>query len=49
MKWRFLDEDTRGVDVSMFPRILFNVSQASVRRGLADPGSFYEPRPSLEP
>ena len=26
VKWRFLDEDKSGADVSMFPRILFNVA-----------------------
>ncbi len=25
VKWRFLDEEKSGVDVSMFPRIIFNV------------------------
>src|SRR5881398_1543045 len=36
VKWRFLDEEKGGVDLSMFPRILFNVLHSSVRRGLAD-------------
>lgn len=35
VKWRFLDEETIGLDVSMFPRVIFNVLQSSVRRGLA--------------
>src|SRR5262249_8538379 len=39
VKWRFLDEATSGVDMSMFPRVLFNVSQSSVRRGLAEDGT----------
>ena len=39
VKWRFLDEERDGVSVSIFPRILFNLSQASVRRGLADDGT----------
>jgi hypothetical protein len=39
VKWRFRDEETSGADVSMFPRILFNVRQSSVRRGLADKGT----------
>ena len=39
VKWRFVDEEAAGVDVSTFPRILFNISQASVRRGLADDGT----------
>lgn len=36
MKWRFLDEETSGVSMSMFPRIIFNAVQSSARRGLAE-------------
>ena len=39
LKWRFLDEEKTGADLSMFPRLLFNVAHSSVRRGLADPGT----------
>jgi hypothetical protein len=39
VKWRFLDEETSGVSMSTFPRIIFNVLQSSVRRGLADEGT----------
>jgi len=42
VKWRFLDEATSGLDMSMFPRVIFNVSQASVRRGLADDGTRFQ-------
>lgn len=42
LKWRFLDEETSGVDVSMFPRILFNVVHSSVRRGLAEDGTRFQ-------
>src|SRR4029077_6617531 len=35
VKWRFFDEATSGFDMSMFPRVIFNVAQSSVRRGLA--------------
>ncbi len=42
VKWRFLDEDTSGFDMSMFPRILFNISQSSVRRGLAEDGTRFQ-------
>src|SRR4051812_12365757 len=42
VKWRFLDEDTAGVDMSMFPRILFHLAHASVRRGLADQGTGFQ-------
>jgi hypothetical protein len=39
VKWRFLDEETSGIDMSAFPRIIFNISQASVRHGLAEEGT----------
>ncbi len=42
VKWRFLDEDNSGFDVSMFPRVLFNVLQSSVRRGLAQDGTRFQ-------
>jgi hypothetical protein len=38
LKWRFLDEESDGVSVSTFPRLIFNVLQSSVRRGLAEDG-----------
>ena len=42
VKWRFLDEATNGIDMSMFPRVLFHVSQSSVRRGLAEDGTRFQ-------
>jgi hypothetical protein len=42
VKWRFLDEANSGVDMSMFPRVIFNVSQSSVRRGLAEDGTRFQ-------
>ena len=42
VKWRFLDEDKSGFDLSMFPRIIFNVVQSSVRRGLAEDGTRFQ-------
>src|SRR5438045_3988275 len=42
MKWRFLDEEQSGVDASMFPRILFNIVQSSVRRGLTEDGTRFQ-------
>ena len=42
VKWRFLDEETSGVDMSMFPRILFNVFHSSVKRGLAEAGTRFQ-------
>ena len=42
VKWRFLDEATSGFAMSMFPRVIFNVSQSSVRRGLAEDGTRFQ-------
>jgi hypothetical protein len=42
VKWRFLDEETRGFDMSMFPRIIFNIQQSSGRRGLAEDGTRFQ-------
>jgi hypothetical protein len=42
VKWRFLDEEKNGFDMSMFPRIIFNVAQSSVRRGLSDEGTRFQ-------
>ena len=42
LKWRFVDEEAKGVDVSMFPRIIFNVVQSSVRRGLSQSGTRFQ-------
>ncbi|HSP44419.1 MAG TPA: hypothetical protein VLO30_00355 [Chthoniobacterales bacterium] len=42
VKWRFLDEEKSGVDASMFPRIIFNITQSSVRRGLAEDGTRFQ-------
>ena len=42
VKWRFLDEATSGLDMSMFPRVIFNVSQSSVRRSLAEDGTRFQ-------
>jgi hypothetical protein len=42
VKWRFLDEAKSGFDVSMFPRVIFNITQSSVRRGLAEDGTRFQ-------
>jgi hypothetical protein len=42
VKWRFLDEATSGLDMSMFPRVVFNISQSSVRRGVAEEGTRFQ-------
>jgi len=42
VKWRFFDEESNGVDISMFPRVIFNVTPSSVRRGLAEDGTRFQ-------
>jgi len=42
VKWRFLDEEKSGFDASMFPRVMFNITQSSVRRGLAEDGTHFQ-------
>ena len=42
MKWRFLDEERSGFDISMFPRVIFNITPSSVRRGLAQDGTRFQ-------
>lgn len=42
LKWRFLDQELSGFDMSMFPRVIFNVTQSSVRRGLAEDGTRFQ-------
>ncbi|MFL6584581.1 MAG: hypothetical protein ACJ8KU_08695 [Chthoniobacterales bacterium] len=39
VKWRFVDEDRRGFDMSIYPRLFVNLAQSSVRRGLTDAGT----------
>jgi hypothetical protein len=38
VKWRFYQNEKRGLDVSMYPRFEFNNPTSSVRKGLADRG-----------
>lgn len=42
VKWRFLDEEKSGFAMSMFPRVIFNVRQSSVRRGLSEEGTRFQ-------
>jgi hypothetical protein len=44
VKWRFLDQqkDGDGFDMSMFPRVIFNVVRSSPRRGLSEPGTRFQ-------
>jgi hypothetical protein len=38
LKWRFLDEERHGFDMSVYPQLEFNNPTRSVERGLADRG-----------
>jgi opacity protein-like surface antigen len=38
VKWRFLDEDTHGVAMSIYPQADFNPPGRSIERGLVDEG-----------
>ncbi len=44
VKWRFLDQQTNGdgFDMSMFPRVIFNLVHSSPRRGLSEPGTRFQ-------
>ena len=42
VKWRFLDEEKSGFDASMFPRVIFNITQSSVRGGLSEDGTRFQ-------
>jgi len=42
VKWRFLDDQKTGITMSMFPRIIFNISQSAGRRGLAEDGTRFQ-------
>jgi hypothetical protein len=39
VKWRFLDQDSAGVDVSTYPQLNFVNSSGAVNRGLAERGT----------
>jgi len=44
VKWRFYDNDEKGLQISTYPQFEFNNPTSSVARGLADPGvRFYLP------
>jgi len=42
VKWRFLDDQRTGLSMSVFPRIIFNLSQSAARRGLAEDGTRFQ-------
>jgi hypothetical protein len=44
VKWRFLDQDKSGVDMSIYPQLSINTTTSLVRAGLAESGvGFYFP------
>jgi hypothetical protein len=44
VKWRYLDEDKSGVDMSTYPQLGINTSSSLVRNGIVESGlSFYLP------
>jgi hypothetical protein len=42
VKWRFIDNQQNGLSISMFPRVLFNISKSAARRGLAEDGTRFQ-------
>jgi hypothetical protein len=42
VKWRFVDNQETGLSISMFPRVIFNLSRSAARRGLADDGTRFQ-------
>jgi hypothetical protein len=42
VKWRFIDDERTGITMSMYPRIIFNISESAARRGLADDGTRFQ-------
>ena len=42
VKWRFVDDQRTGLTMSVFPRVIFNLSHSAARRGLADPGTQFQ-------
>jgi hypothetical protein len=44
VKWRFVDQQKNGdgFDMSMFPRVIFNVVSSSARRGLSQAGTRFQ-------
>lgn len=38
LKWRFFDQDTDGIDMSVYPQLEFNNYHSSIDRGLVDKG-----------
>lgn len=40
IKWRFLDQDKRGIDISVYPRLIIN-NPSSADRGIVDKGTIF--------
>ena len=44
VKWRFFDQETRGVDMSVYPQLGFNTTSSFAKAGLVEAGrSFFFP------
>jgi len=41
VKWRFLDEETSGVDMSTYPQVGFNTTSSFARSGLVESGTTF--------
>jgi hypothetical protein len=41
VKWRFLDQDKEGIDLSIYPRFLFNNPTSSADRSIVDKGTIF--------
>jgi hypothetical protein len=42
VKWRFVDNQRTGLSISMFPRVIFNLSRSAAKRGLAEDGTRFQ-------
>src|SRR6476646_4157273 len=42
VKWRFVDNEQTDLAISMFPRVIFNISESAPRRGLSDDGTRFQ-------
>jgi hypothetical protein len=42
VKWRFIDDERTGITMSMFPRVIFNISSSAARRGLSEDGTRFQ-------
>ena len=42
VKWRFVDDEETGLTISMFPRVIFNLSRSAASRGLAEHGTRFQ-------